>query len=282
MAEHRSSNVQSVERAIAILNSFSHERPERGVGELSRELGLHKSTVSRLMTTLERGGLLSRNPETRRYRLGIDLIGLAAQVTSYMDVREVARPILRSLAEGCQESVNLAILDASTADSERVGQVVNLEQFLPPSRQVKNIGRVGRRTWAHCTAAGKVLLAYLSEADYLRMLPPELERFTPHTITDPHQLAQELAEVRERGFAIAQEELELGLNVVAAPIRDHAGSVIASASIAGPAYRVTQEAFSSLAVRLMEAADQISQRLGYKDTQITFHSIKRTKKEMVP
>lgn len=253
-----------MERAIAVLNSFSHEQPERGVGELSRELGLHKSTVSRLMKTLERGGLLSRNPETRRYRLGIELISLAAQVTSYLDVQEVARPILRSLAEDCQESVNLVILDAPAPGSERGGQVVNLEQFLPPARQVKNIGRVGRRMCAHCTAAGKVLLAYLSETEFLHMLPPELERFTPQTITDPDQLRQELTQVLERGFAIAQEELEQGLNVVAVPIRNYAGNVIAAASIAGPAYRVTPETFQPLAARLMEKADQISQRLGYK------------------
>jgi DNA-binding IclR family transcriptional regulator len=91
VARQFSSTVQSVERAIAILKSFSLEKPERGVNELSRELGLHKSTISRLMITLERGGLLSRNPETERYRLGVDLIGMAAQVVSYMDVRQVMR-----------------------------------------------------------------------------------------------------------------------------------------------------------------------------------------------
>ena len=109
--------MQSVERAIAILKSFSQEKPERGVNELSRELGLHKSTVSRLMITLERGGLLSRDPETERYRLGVDLIGMAAQVVNYMDVREVARPFLGQLAGTCQETVNLAVLNA--------GQVIN-------------------------------------------------------------------------------------------------------------------------------------------------------------
>jgi DNA-binding IclR family transcriptional regulator len=109
-----------VERAICILKAFSPEAPERGVSELSQDLGLHKSTVSRLMSTLERGGLLSRNPQTRRYRLGIDLIGMAGQVVSHIDVREVARPILRELAQECQESVNLVVMDQ--------GQVVNLEQ----------------------------------------------------------------------------------------------------------------------------------------------------------
>jgi IclR family KDG regulon transcriptional repressor len=256
MSGRDTSTVQSLERAIAILKSFSIEKPERAVGELSRELGLHKSTVSRLMTTLARGGLLARNPETRRYRLGIDLIGLAAQVVSYMDVREVARPFLREMAEDCQESVNLAVLDA--------GQVVNLEQFVPPLRQVKNIGRVGRRMSAHCTAAGKVLLAYLAEDELDHIWPAELERFTPHTIIDPEDFRQELVRVRKQGYATAQEELEEGLNTVAAPIHDHTGYVIAAVSVAGPGYRVTPGLFPQLATRLLTVARQVSGQLGYK------------------
>jgi IclR family KDG regulon transcriptional repressor len=256
MTEQRSSTVQSVERAIAILKSFSLEKPERGVNELSRELGLHKSTVSRLMTTLERGGLLARDPDTERYRLGIDLIGLAAQVVSYINVREVARPFLRQLAETCQETVNLTVLDA--------GQIVNLEQFISSARQVKNIGRVGRRMCPHCTAAGKVLLAHLTGAELGQILPRELERFTPHTITDHHKLRQELAWVREQGYATALEELEEGLNVVAGPIHDHTGGVIASISVAGPAYRVTPERLVELTARVTDTARQISERLGYR------------------
>jgi IclR family KDG regulon transcriptional repressor len=257
MAKRYSSTVQSVERTIAILKSFSQEKPERGVNELSQELGLHKSTVSRLMITLERGGLLSRDPETKRYRLGVDLIGMAAQVVSYMDVRQVARPFLRQLAEACQETVNLSVLDT--------GQIVNLEQFVPPTRQVKNIGWVGRRMRPHCTAAGKVLLAYLPQDELDRTLQGGLEKFTPHTITNPHQLQQELMRVRTLGYAISQEELEEGLNVVAAPIYDHTGQVTASASVAGPAYRITSKLLPELTTRLMDTTAKISERLGYGD-----------------
>jgi DNA-binding IclR family transcriptional regulator len=264
LPDQHSTGVQSVERAIAILKSFSLERPEWGVGELSRELGLHKSTVSRLVTTLERGGLLARSPETRRYRLGIDLIGLAAQVVSYLDVREVARPLLRQLATDCQESVNLVVLESPSPSHQHAWQVVNLEQFIPPARQVKNIGRVGRRMCAHCTAAGKTLLAHLSPEELARTLSSELERYTPHTITDPRQLRLELEQVRQQGYAIALEELEEGLHAVAAPIHDHTGQVIAAASIAGPAYRVTSEHLPHLAAHLTEATRDISVRLGYK------------------
>jgi IclR family KDG regulon transcriptional repressor len=256
VTERRSSTVQSVERAISILRSFSLEKPERGVTELSRELGLHKSTVSRLMITLERGGLLTRNPENERYRLGVDLIGMAGQVASYMDVREVARPFLRQLAEACQETVNLSVLD--------LDQVVNLEQFVPAERQVKNLGRVGRRMHAHCTAAGKVLLAHLSAQDLEWILATGLESFTPHTITDAQDLRRALVRVRQQGYAVAQEELEEGLNVVAAPIYDHTAQAMAAISVAGPVYRITPERFPELAVQVAAAAGEISQRLGYR------------------
>ena len=256
MAGQRSSDLQSVERAIAILTSFSLDRPERGVSELGRELGLHKSTVSRLMRTLEHGGLLSRSPETGRYRLGVDLIGLAAQVVSYMDVREVALPFLRELAEVCQDTVNLSAFDA--------GQVVNLVQFVPHARRIKNVGRVGRRMSPHCTAAGKVLLAHLPQDELDRVLRGRLERFTPLTITDPDELRQELVRVREQKYATVREELEEGLNVVAVPVHDHTGQVVASISVAGPAYRVTPELFPELAARLLDTAYKISKQLGHR------------------
>jgi DNA-binding IclR family transcriptional regulator len=151
--------------------------------------------------------------------------------------------------------VNLAVLDA--------GQIVNLEQFVPPAYQVRNIGWVGRRMCPHCTAAGKALLAHLAQDELDRILQAGLERFTPRTITDPHRLQQELMRVRKQGYAVSQEELEEGLNVVAAPIYDHTGQVTASVSVAGPAYRVTPKRFPELAARLMGVAATISERLGY-------------------
>jgi DNA-binding IclR family transcriptional regulator len=250
------STVQSVERAIAILNAFSPERPERGIGELSRELDLHKSTVSRLMKTLERGGLLARHPETERYRLGVGLIGLAEQVVSHLDLREVARPFLRRLAETCQETVNLAVLNGD--------RVVNLEQFVPPARQVKNIGRVGRRTCLHCTAAGKVLLAHLSRQERDQILPESLERFTPHTITHRHKLEEELTQTHAQGYAVAREELEKGLNVVAAPIYDYSGQVSAAVSVAGPSYRLPGDLLPQLAALVVDTARRISEQLGHE------------------
>lgn len=258
VAQQRSGGVQSVERAIAVLKSFSIENPERGVGEISRELGLHKSTISRLMMTLERGGLLTRDPESKRYRLGISLIGLAAQVVSFMDVREVARPFLRRLADDCQESVNLVVLDGQ--------EVVNLEQFIPPKRQVKNIGRPGRRMCPHCTAAGKVLLAHLGEGELDEILCAGLPKFTSNTIVDAGELRQELVQVRAQGYAAVTEELERGLNAIAAPVYDHTGQVVAAASVAGPAYRLPADILAHLAAQLKQVTAQISAQLGYRQS----------------
>jgi IclR family acetate operon transcriptional repressor len=255
--------VQSLERAIAILKSFSLAQPERGVGELSRELGLHKSTVSRLMATLERGGLLDRDPHSQRYRLGIDILVLAAQVAGFLDIQEVARPFLKALSVEFRESVNLVILDVPSPGSGQSAQVVNLEQFVPPARQVKDIGRVGRRMSCHATAAGKVLLASLPPDLLLEALPTPLRSFTPATITERGRFLEELALVRQQGYGLAREELEEGLNAVAAPIYDHSGQVVAAVGAAGPAYRVTPEMLPHLSDRLVQVAGEISQLLGY-------------------
>ncbi len=249
-------SVQSVERAIRILKSFSLEKPERGVNELGRELGLHKSTVSRLMATLERQGLLYRNFETDRYRLGVDLIGLAAQVVSHLDVRQVAGPLLRELAEDCGETANLVVLDSD--------EVVNLEQYVPAGRLVGSYGWVGRRFPPHCTAVGKVLLAYLAQDRVEQILPATLEGFTDQTITDLDEFHQVLAQTRQQGYAVAQEELEVGLNVVAVPVFDHTDQVQSAASVSGPAYRMTPERFPEMAARLIGTAAEISRRLGYR------------------
>ncbi len=263
MPVRASPGVQSLERAIAILNSFSMVQPERGVGELSRELQLHKSTVSRLMAALERGGLLDRDPDTQRYRLGIHILVLAAQVAGFLDLQEVARPFLKALSVEFRESVNLVVLDLPSPGSGQSAQVVNVEQFVPLARQVKDIGRVGRRMSSHATAAGKVLLASLAAEIMPEALPTHLQAFTPATIVDRDHFLEELALVRQQGYALAREELEEGLNAVAAPIYDHSGHVVAAVSAAGPAYRVTPDTLPHLAERLVEVAAEISQLLGY-------------------
>jgi DNA-binding IclR family transcriptional regulator len=253
LAEDKVPGIQSVQRAVAILKAFTKDRPELRVNELSRMLDLHKSTVSRLLSTLEQGGLVAQNPETGKFRLGVDLICLAGLVVTHRDVRMAAGPYLRQLAEISKETVNLAIKDG--------GQVVNVDH-VPSPHVVKDLGWVGRRTELHCTSTGKVLLAHLPKDAIESHLTRELPSFTDRTITDPTQLRQELRKIREQGYAVVQEELEEGLNAIAAPIQDHRGRVIAAVSVSGPSYRVSPPRFPALAEAVKQAARSISRELG--------------------
>jgi IclR family transcriptional regulator, acetate operon repressor len=248
--------LQSVERAMDVLEAFSADHPEWGVNELSRELGLHRTILSRLATTLASRGLLVRLPDSGRYRLGARLIAIAAQVTTLMGVREVARPYLKELAEACGETVSLCVLEGT--------REIDLEQIAPTGRMVLASGWLGRRAAAaHCTASGKCLLAFLPASELDFFLKGDLETFTEQTIVDPDALRAELQAVRENGYATAFEELEIGLNAVAAPVFNHLGSVVCSVGIAGPAYRLSHDVAMSCVARLRDTTLRISQGLGW-------------------
>ncbi len=259
MDEAPTSSVQSVQKAISILKAFSIQEPELGVNELSRRVGLHKSTVSRLLCTLEQAALVERNPVTEKFSLGVGLIPLAGLVISHADVRRAARAPLQWLADTTEETINLAVLDGE--------QVINVEQ-IPSSRLVKNIGWVGRRSPLHCTSTGKVLLAHMPEAKIGRVLVPPLASFAPNTITNPAQLREELTKIRDDGFAVGREELEEGLNALAAPVRNHEGRVVAAVSVSGPSYRVSPDKFPMLSGLVKEAANRIATQLGYTAKQL--------------
>ena len=246
---------QAVERAIAILKAFTAERREWGVLELARALDLHKSTVSRLLSALQNGGLVERNPATGQYQLGSALIELAGLVAAHADVREVARPFLQSLAEELRESINLGVLDRD--------MVLVVQAFAPGVRAIEGGAWVGRRTPIHCAAAGKALLAFRSDGEIERIIAAGLPPFTPKTITDPQSFREELTRVRQQSFATAFGEFEDGLHALAAPVRDHTGQVIAAISVFGPSYRIPPERTSELAMLAIGAAEHISRQLGF-------------------
>lgn len=253
MRNNRGATVQSVERAASILEVLAEAGPELGVTELGKRLGVHKATASRLVATLAEHALVERNPATDKYRLGFGLVRLATAAATGLDLVRQARPVLERLAEETRETVNLAVLDRD--------QVVNIDQVTAP-HLVVNVNWVGKRTPLHCTSNGKVLLAHLPEAHRERLLAGPLERLTERTIVDPTVLRRELQEARARGYAYTVEELEVGLNAVAAPIRGPSREVIAAVSVAGPAYRVTRGRIQALARAAMAAAEEISRRMG--------------------
>jgi len=245
--------IQSIQRAVHVLKAFDDDQDELGVTELSRLIGLPKSTVSRMLTTLEYEGLVERVPDSEKYRLGFMLVRLAGRVSHFGDVRSAAHPVLVDLSARSHETVHLAVVDGD--------EVVNIEQIAGP-HLVRETNWIGRRTPFHCAANGKALLAFQPAEMIARLLADPLPRFTDRTITAPAQVYAELERVRERGYASARGEIEVGLNGVAAPIRDASGAVVAAISVGGPAYRVTNERLDTFSALVVEAAANISVRLG--------------------
>jgi DNA-binding IclR family transcriptional regulator len=246
--------LQSVARAMQLLEIIA-EDGEMGVSDLARRLDVHKATASRLASTLASRGLIERDRATGRYRLGFGLIRLAGAVMANLDLVRVARPILEDLAHETRETVNLGVL---AGDS-----VVYVDQ-LSGARSVVSVSWVGRRTPLHCTSNGKVLLAYMPAADRSRFLGGPLEALTPRTIVDPAALNAELEDARQRGYAKALEELEEGLNAVAAPIRQADGTVTAALSVSGPAFRMTARDLPRIGQITARSASEVSRRLGHR------------------
>jgi DNA-binding IclR family transcriptional regulator len=251
------STIQSIQRAAAILRSFTEATPELGVTALSRKVGLHKSTVSRILSTLQQEGLIDQNPETGAYRLGLGLISLAGVALGRLDVRGVAQPYLDALVEVSQETINVTVVDGR--------ECVNIERVSSP-RPIRYVGWIGRRTPLHCTASGKVLLAYMEPAEREAVLPLPLPRYTDKTITELDALAESLARVRQQGYAIVHEEFEEGFSGLAAPINNHTGKVVAALSISGPTYRMDPEEVKSCIDPLLQTARTISAEMGHIGT----------------
>lgn len=252
-------NLQSVRRAISALEQIS-EAGELGVTELGRRLDVHKATASRLVATLAERGLLERDPVTEKYRLGFGLIRLAGAAMAGLDIVRIAHPILEDLADRTRETVNLGVLSGDG--------VVYIDQ-VAGARSIVAVSWVGRRTPLHCTSNGKVLLASMGPGDRAKHLSAPLEALTARTLTDPAALLQQLTEIERRGYAQTIEELEEGLNAVAAPIRQADGQVVASISVSGPAFRMRPMDLPRVARLAMDSADAISRRLGYVERRRT-------------
>jgi DNA-binding IclR family transcriptional regulator len=247
------SQAQSVDRALTILDILARHG-ELGVTDIAASIGVHKSTAFRLVSTLEQHRLVEQLSERGKYRLGFGIVRLAGATTARMNLAEESRPFCRELATEFNETVNIAVLDADAA--------VNIAQE-QGTATVTAQNWIGKRTPLHATSSGKVLLAWAPDAQLREFLEGTPDRFTPHTITGGAALRAELDRVRLQDWACTEEELEIGLNAVAAPIRGPGGMVLAAISISGPSYRLTAEAFPALAARLGACAAAISARLGF-------------------
>lgn len=246
-------HLQILSRAISVLFAFSAQQPERSLDDLASELDLNKTSLLRIVRTLETEEFLLRSDDT--YRLGPRVLDLGKVFLSTLSVHRVAQPKMSMLAAECNQTVSLAILD----DFDVVYIAIEMAQ-----RELGIQGEVGGRHPAHATALGKVMLADLDPDDLnARLEGRELTRLTHRTIIDEAQLRERLTQVRSDGFALDDEERGLGIRCIAAPIRDHSGRVVAAMSVAGPIFYMTDDTMPRTKRLTLETADDVSRQLGW-------------------
>jgi DNA-binding IclR family transcriptional regulator len=241
-----------VERALDILLCFSRQTPELTMTQIAEQVGMHKSTVHRMLATLEGKRFVQRNPATGTYRLGIRLLQMAYLTLEHNDLRQLATPFLHRLCEQYQENIDLAVLDDT--------DVVFLDVIEGPQR-VKLSAAIGQRLPAFATASGKAILAFMPDETVQRILERGMPQLTQHTIRSPGALFENLRHAREWGFAIDEQEFEEGINAVAAPILDLNGQPIAAVAVAGPAYRLTRERMVEIGPLVLVTAQGIAQEV---------------------
>lgn len=238
---------------MSILQTLAQGGPA-GVSRLAEGLGIHKSTVFRLLATLEARGLVEQNATRGEYQLGNGVVQLAAGVTRRHDISVLSRRICQDLAQEVGETVNIAIREGF--------ELVTLDQAVGASA-ITTVNWTGQRQPLHATSSGKVLLATMTESEFAEYLAAGLARYTDHTIVDPDVLRTELEQVRALGYAYACDELEIGLAAIGAPIRSLTGGADAAVSISGPSFRVNRATAPALAEHVLSAAAAIAAQNGY-------------------
>lgn len=255
---HSSNSILVLEKVIRLVSRFDAAHPEWGVTDLSRDLQINKSTVSKILSTLEAHHYLTQNSENRKYRLGLRFFELGSLVADQMDLQKMALPFMEELNRKVEETVHLVVMDNF--------EIVYINKVESP--QSLRIGtRVGGRLPAYCTGVGKVLLAALSPDDLKQFLKKNrLKRLTPNTIADPEKLREKLREIRSQGYALDNEEFSEGLMCVSAPIYNYSQGVIAAISISGPTQRIKEKNVETLIDLTKISAQEISRGLGFNGT----------------
>lgn len=248
--------IQSVSHALDVLEQFTGNVDEIGVTELSKRLKLHKNNVFRLLATLEARGYIEQNKSTENYRLGLKCLQLGQGYINQMGFLLQARSILKELAKSAKESSFVAV--------RRGAAIVPLD-FVEPESTVRVVSFLGAALPLHCTATGKVHLAFESEEGLSHSLPENLERFTDRTIVDRQLLSKQLKEVGELGYGLELEEFMDEVMSVAVPVRDYTRSLVGSLAIVGPAHRLSRERIEEeLVPVILNAGKELSKRLGYQ------------------
>jgi IclR family KDG regulon transcriptional repressor len=248
--------IQSVSHALDVIEQFNGNADEIGVTELSKRLKLHKNNIFRLLATLEARGYIQQNKATENYRLGLKCLQLGQIYIKQMDFLVQAKSMLQELAKSANESCYVAV---------KKGQAIVPLDFIEPENLVRVVSLIGRTLPLHCTAAGKVHLAFESGEALIHSLPEKLQRYTDKTVVDRQTLLRQLKEVGSAGYAVDDCEFIEEVMSVAVPVRDHTRSLVGSLTISGPVHRLTPERVEKDIVPLItNAGKQLSSRLGYQ------------------
>jgi DNA-binding IclR family transcriptional regulator len=250
------STIKSLVKTLRLLKLFSPQRNVWTAEDIIAALGYHKSSVQRILATLETEGFLSRvAPRRSEYRLGPDVLFLGNVAEMSLELRSLARPIMMDLVRRAQETCYLCVPDQD--------QCLYVEK-VECSQPIRIINQVGQRNPMHCTGVGKALLSGMTDEAIGRLIETRgLAPHTPHSITDRKRLGQELDGIRRSGIALDNEELNVGVKCVAAPIKDSAGKVVAALSLSGPKQRFTPAAIARFEKEVKEASAEISRALGF-------------------
>lgn len=240
---------------MAILEQFSRDERALGVTAIAKRVGLHKSTCFGLLHTLQQLGYIQQDASTGLYSLGLKTFELGQAYVDGLDLRNITRPFLLEVLEKTQETVHLVV-----AEGCRAVYIDKVES----SHAMTISSRIGQEAMLHCTGVGKVLMAYMRPEDLEQVITKGLPRYTEHTITDKHELLEHLNRIRECGCGVDDQEREIGLRCVAAPIFNARKQAIAAISISGPSSRVTREKQGDLSRIIEQATQTISRKLGYR------------------
>lgn len=250
--------INSIDRALDIIILLYHERREMGISEIAKELGLYKSTVHRTLITLENKGFIQQNVDNGKYWFGIKLYAIGMLVGDKITFKEIIKPYAKELYNEFKEVINVSILEKNSIDYPR-SIIIHKEEGL---KQVLTVNPpVGSSSECHCSGVGKCLLAYSPKNTYEKYIGKPLTKFTRHTIHDWDKLLIELEKVREQGYAVDNEELEIGLTCIGAPILDKNNEAIAAISVSGPTTRMKQGDFEYRIQRVMQTANKIASLL---------------------
>jgi DNA-binding IclR family transcriptional regulator len=248
--------LSSLDHALVILETIGHGRSSLGLSEIVRKTEYAKTTVHRVLLTLVQRGFVRKEYQTGRYQLTLKLFEIGSTAVSQLSIKDVAKPYLEAVRNLSGETAHLAVID-----DDGVFYIDKIES----TQSIRMYSYIGSRAPIHCTAVGKVLLAYQSEERIEIFLSPELKPYTQNTILSKDKLMEKLRKIRKQGYALDNEELEIGLFCIASPVRNHLGEVIAAISISGPKIRLGKHRIKELIQFIIKTSNEISAALGYSE-----------------